>query len=352
MEDFGFLDFFRVTPDLVWIAGKDGFLKKVNPAVCHRLGYSKEELLSQPITAFIHPDDVEKTIKNRQRLLSGGVLHNFQNRYVCKTGDIVWLEWTSVFIADKEIILGIAKDITDRKKIEKEVEDQYIKLKGLVSHFKNRMEDDRKYFAYELHEELAQLLSVVNMDVGWLTTHAEELPDTIKNRIEHTSAVCKLMIKTIQRLAFSISPQILDDFGLNATMEWLCKEFSILHGIECSFTQNYDEHALTSEMKLDFFRICQEALDDILDHTQAGKIIVHIRNEADNIELSIHDSGNGFIADPQSGKLTGIRERANSINGKITLRNREGEGSLISLTVEKQIVPVKETALKTTAGFY
>lgn len=335
-EDFGFSDFFLVTPDLVWIAGKDGFLKKVNPAVCRRLGFTQEELLSKPVTAFIHPADVEKTVQNRLRMFRGEVLHNFQNRYISKSGETVWLEWTSVFIADKEIVLGLAKDITDRKRIEKEVEDQYIKFKGLASHFKSRMEDDRKNFAYELHEELAQLLSVVNMDVSWLKTHVEAMPDIIKSRVEHTSAVCKLMIKTIQRLAFSISPQMLDDFGLNATMEWLCKEFSILQGIECSFTHNYDEHALTCEMKLDFFRICQEALDDILDHAEAGKIIVSIKNVGDCIELSIHDSGNGFITDPQSGKLTGIQERANSINGKITLRNRPDEGSLISLTVEKQ----------------
>jgi PAS domain S-box-containing protein len=337
-EDFGFADFFIVTPDLVWIAGKDGYLKKVNPAVCRRLGYTQEELLSKPITAFIHPADVEKTVQNRFRLFRGEVLHNFQNRYISKTGDIVWLEWTSVFIPGKEIVLGIAKDITDRKKIEQDVEEQYLKFKGLANHFKSRMEVDRKYFAYELHEELAQLLSVINMHVSWLSTQVDGMPSTTKSRIEQISAVSKLMIKTIQRLAFSISPQMLDDFGLNVTMEWLCKEFSILNGIECSFTHDYDEHDLTNEMKLDFFRICQETLDDILKHAQAGKIVVSIKDTGKNIELSIHDSGNGFTSDLLSEELTGIRERANSINGKIGLTNMPVHGSLISLTVGKQPV--------------
>jgi PAS domain S-box-containing protein len=338
--DFDFSDFFMVTPDLVWIAGKDGFLKNVNPAVCHKLGYSHEELLSKPVTFFIHPADVEKTLHNRHKLFKGEVLHNFQNRYINKSGDIVWLEWTSVFIADKEIVLGIAKDITDRTRIEKEVEEQYVKFKGLARHFKNRMEDDRKYFAVELHEELAQLLAVVHMDVSWLSAHTENLSDTITTRVGHALTVCKLMIKTIQQLAFSISPQMLNDFGLNDTMEWLCKEFSILTGIECSFNYHYDEHTLTNEMKLDFFRICQEAFADILDTAQAGKIVVSIKDTGKNIELSIHDSGNGFKTDLKSQGLTGIKERAKSINGKIALKNRPGQGSLITLTVEKQSISI------------
>lgn len=315
-DDFGFSDFFIATPDLVWIAGKDGFLQKVNPAVCRKLGYTQEELLSSPVSAFMHPEDIGKTLDSRLKLFQGEVLHNFQNRYISKTGNIIWLEWTSVFIADKEMVLGIAKDITDRKRIEKEVEEQYIKFKGLATHFKSRMEDDRKYFAYELHEELAQLLSVVNMDVGWLNMQTEGLPDKVKSRVEHASEVCKLMIKSIQRLAFSISPQMLNDFGLNAAMEWLCKEFSMLRGIECSFNHNYDEHALTNEMKLDFFRICQEALDDILQHAQAGKIVVSIKEIGSNIELSVHDSGNGFVTDVHSEALPGIRERARSYQWK------------------------------------
>ena len=174
------------------------------------------------------------------------------------------------------------------------------------------------------------------MDVSCLSSQVEVLPDTIVQRVQHASEVCKLMIKTIQRLAFFISPQMLDDFGLNVTMEWLCKEFSMLHGIECSFNYNYNDDDLTNEMKLDFFRICQEALADILNHAQAGKITVNIQDIANDIELSIHDSADGFITDLQSAQLTGIRERAKSINGKIALQNSPGKGSSISLTVKKQ----------------
>lgn len=139
MNDFVLPDFFEITPDLVCISGKDGFLKKANPAVVYRLGYSEAELYSSPITAFMHPGDVEITLMNRAKLLNGEVLHNFCNRYISKSGDIVWLEWTSVYITGKEIVFAIAKDITGRKKTEMEVLDQYKKYKGLATHFKTRI---------------------------------------------------------------------------------------------------------------------------------------------------------------------------------------------------------------------
>jgi PAS domain S-box-containing protein len=343
MDNIILSDFFELTPDLVWLAGKDGYLKKANPAVFKKLGYSEAELYARPITAFMHPDDIEKTLLNRFKLFRGEVLHNFYNRYITKAGDIVWLEWTSVYIAGKETVLAIAKDITARKKIEETVEEQFNKYKGLASHFKSQMEVDRKYFACELHEELAQLVAVVNMDIAWLKAQVADMSGPVNNRFEHVSEVCKIMIKTIQRLAFSISPQMLDDLGLQATMEWLCKEFSVLNGIACSFESEFEEDSLSNEIKIDFFRICQEALADILNHSEAGEITISIKDINNRVRLLIQDAGNGFSTDlqKQATGLTSIQERANSINGKIGLLNLPGGGSAISVTVEKQHQPEK-----------
>src|SRR5687768_3861580 len=166
--EFEMFALFELTPDLVCIAGKDGFLRKINPAVIQKLGYTTEELYTRPIASFIHPEDRNMTAQVRAKLLSGEALLNFQNRYITKDGAIVWLEWTSIYIPDKEIVFAIAKDITKRKLQEKEIEDKYKKFKSLATHFKKSIEEDRKYLAVELHEELAQLASVVKMDIHWI----------------------------------------------------------------------------------------------------------------------------------------------------------------------------------------
>ena len=119
--EFEMFALFELTPDLVCIAGKDGFLKKVNPAVMQKLGYTAEEIYTRPIASFIHPEDRDMTGQVRAKLLNGEALLNFQNRYIRKNGTIIWLEWTSIYIPDKEIVFALAKDITERKLLENEV---------------------------------------------------------------------------------------------------------------------------------------------------------------------------------------------------------------------------------------
>ncbi|RYF87936.1 MAG: PAS domain S-box protein, partial [Chitinophagaceae bacterium] len=145
--------FFAVSPDLVCIASREGYFKKVNSSVPRVLGYSEEELLARPISSFIIEEDRGETHRTRQRLLEGENLINFCNRYRAKSGKIVWLEWTSLYFPEDEVVLGIAKDVTARKELEKLVEERYNKFKGLATHFKNSIEKDRKSLAYGLHEE-------------------------------------------------------------------------------------------------------------------------------------------------------------------------------------------------------
>ena len=110
--------FFEITPDLLCIAGFDGYFKKINPAVSKTLGYTDEELLSAPINSFVHPDDREITAQNRISVTKGYSLLNFENRYLTKDGAAVWLSWTSVPIIRDSLIFGIAKNITYRKQLE------------------------------------------------------------------------------------------------------------------------------------------------------------------------------------------------------------------------------------------
>ena len=124
----GLSAFFEKTPDLVCVAGKDGFFKTVNPVVIKKLGYTGHELLSKPIPEFIHPEDKKLTEKNRTALLKGRVLHNFVNQYLTKKGETVWLEWTSEYFSESELVFAIAKDITKRKQAENDIEEQYKKF--------------------------------------------------------------------------------------------------------------------------------------------------------------------------------------------------------------------------------
>jgi PAS domain S-box-containing protein len=336
--DTDLFTFFELTPDLVCVAGKDGFFRKVNTAVIDKLGYTREELFASPISSFIHPDDKDITNQRRERLLKGQALLNFQNRYQTKIGDTVWLEWTSVYVPDKEVVFAIAKDITEKKLVEKKVEEEYRKFKNLATHFKTSIEEDRKYFATELHEELAQLAASIKMDIYWMRNNIPDLPEPSRKRLDQSLTVSDLLINTIRRISFALSPNMLDDMGLNATLEWQCKEFSTLTGIPCRFESNYDEASLSREICVDFFRICQASLANVADHAQASSVKISIDEIGDKIMLSIIDNGKGFETgkqEPVSGLIT-MRERATSINGQFTIDSRPGKGTRVSVAVAKQ----------------
>lgn len=108
--------FFEMSPDLLCIAGYDGYFKKINPAVSQALGYSMEELYSRPINDFVYDDDKEITSKVREELTRSKPLFNFENRYVTKTGEILWLSWTSLPLDSDQLIFAVAKNITHKKR--------------------------------------------------------------------------------------------------------------------------------------------------------------------------------------------------------------------------------------------
>ncbi|HWK05837.1 MAG TPA: PAS domain-containing sensor histidine kinase [Puia sp.] len=330
--------FFEMTPDLVCVAGKDGFFKKVNPAVIAKLGYTEKELMANPIATYIHPEDKHLTKERRTELLNGKALVNFQNRYITKTGEIVWLEWTSIYFAEREVVFAIAKDITKRKITELEIEQKYKKFKSLTAHFKSSIEEDRKYLANELHEELAQLASVLKMDIEYIKNSEPDWPLASRSRIEHALGISNLLIKTIRRISFSISPNMLEHLGLSATLNWHCKEFSILNGVPCSFESSYDEADLSEETKIDLFRICQESLMNILLHAQANHVKITLEEMCDRIQLTVQDDGKGFAVDKQKRKsgLVRMRERAASINGQLTIQSAIGMGTQVRISVAKQ----------------
>ncbi|CAN5781208.1 hypothetical protein BH11BAC7_BH11BAC7_19020 [soil metagenome] len=115
LMDFKYDLFFELSPDLLCIAGYDGYFKKVNPAVSKLLGYSMEELYSRPINDFIFHEDTEITSKMRDQLTKSRPLLNFENRYITKTGEIVWLSWTSHPVDSEQMVFAIAKHVTHKK---------------------------------------------------------------------------------------------------------------------------------------------------------------------------------------------------------------------------------------------
>ncbi|MFY7840171.1 MAG: PAS domain-containing sensor histidine kinase [Lacibacter sp.] len=327
--------FFELTLDLVFVAGKDGFCRKVNKAVIEKLGYTQEEISARPIADFMHPDDRAATKTEREKLLNGVPLVNFQNRYLTKQGAVVWLEWTSIYLPDEEVVFAIAKDITVRKLAELDVEAKYKRAKSMVGHFKGNIERDRKYLSVALHEELAQLLAVLKIDIDWIRAREEILPPLINQRLQHATAITELLMKTIQHISFAISPGMLQDLGLIETLRWHCNEFSVISSISFRLEAEMDDIKLNKELQLDLFRICQEALHNIVYHAEASGAIIQIEETEKMLRVIITDNGKGFDLNEQADSpgLKVMRERAASIHADFAINSKPGSGTMIAVVL-------------------
>lgn len=185
--------FFELSPDLLCVAGFDGYFKKINPTVSKTLGYSEEELFSRPIDSFVHIDDRSLTSKKREHIINDNPLLNFENRYITKSGEVVWLSWTSMPIPGENVVFAIAKNITHKKKQE---QDRNLLLSNLT-----KINNDLKQLTYttshDLRAPVSNLLSVFGLldtakiqdeetleFIEMLKASTESLKDTLNSYVD------------------------------------------------------------------------------------------------------------------------------------------------------------------------
>lgn len=108
---------FKAIPDIVCLADFQGRFLKMNAAGCELLGYSEEELLFHHCVEFVHPEDKDISLQELQKIGEDKTTFKFENRYITKKGEIVWLSWVCTSQLEDGLIYATAKNITKEKKL-------------------------------------------------------------------------------------------------------------------------------------------------------------------------------------------------------------------------------------------
>jgi two-component system, NarL family, sensor histidine kinase UhpB len=337
-SEFRFRNFFELTADMVAIADIDGNFKEINSSWIDVLGYSKEEILGNSILKYIHPEDEEKTKKLfLQKRTIGEPVLSFENRYLKKDGGVVWLEWTSQPHAIKGYTFAIARDITARKQADAELKNSLEQLHQLTKYIEKVRENERIAISRELHDDLGQSLTAIKIDLGFIKQNVTN-PESVV-RINKVSSLVGDTIKTVQRLTSQLRPQIIDDLGLDAAIEWHTKEFSERFGIKIFLDLDADI-TVTPDASLTLFRIMQESLTNIARHSNATRVHISLSKTDDLINFRISDNGIGIkegeIKSKKSFGIMGMKERAASLGGSLEIYNEKDLGTVVML-----IIPLK-----------
>lgn len=305
--------FFSVSIDMLCISSYDGHFKKVNPAFEQVLGYTAEEFCSKSYLDFIHPDDIDVTIKEiEKQMVKRHQVFNFENRYRAKDGSYKWLSWKSAPVGN--FMYAVARDVTEQKEIEKQILNTLEREKEL-SELKSRFVS---MASHEFRTPLSGILSSVSLIASYRKPEDESKREkhiqTIKNSVKSLTAILNdfLSMDKLNQGKIEANPS---KFSLNELVSEVLTEFSHIS----DKNQNIIVENKNSEIALYQDR---EMLKNIIINFVSNAIkyspdesTINIVTGLENSEmfLQVHDQGIGIPLNDQK-HLSELFFRANNVH--------------------------------------
>jgi PAS domain S-box-containing protein len=219
----------------------------------------------------------------------------------------------------------IAQDITERKLAEKAL--STVSQKLIEAH-----EEERSRIARELHDDIGQRLALLTGQLAGLKRGS-----ALGSQIEKIHRQCKELASNIQALSYTLHSPKLEYLGLARAAAGLCRELSERHGVKIDFHSENVPKELPREISLSLFRILQEALQNATKHSGSRHFQVSLRGGANEIELTVHDSGIGFETEEAiKGRglgLTSMQERLKLVRGQLSIESKPQRGTTIQARV-------------------
>jgi signal transduction histidine kinase len=263
-----------------------------------------------------------------------------------KNGNWIWiLDKGKVIERDEKgnpiRMAGTHLDITKRKEAENELIHTQNQLSLLYANLANIREDERKVIARELHDELGQVLTSLNMNLSLLKNNVKNklLDETrLINELEDMSKIIDESKINIKKLIRTLRPEYLDNLGLIPALNHLVEEFSKNTNMNIDFNYNDEDIRIEPNKENIIYRLVQESLTNIIKHANASTVNIKMHYENSTLTLTIEDDGKGINSADfhkiDSFGLLGMRERVSQIGSNLVISGLPEKGTKLSVAIK------------------
>ena len=331
-------------PVLVWRADVEKRRDFFNRPWLEFTGRTLEQERGDGWTKGVHPEDLDRCLSSYVSAFDARRTFRAEYRLRRADGEYRWVldSGVSQFGPNGAFAgyIGSCVDIADRKLAEDALLESENRLQGLAGRLITAQEDERARIARDLHDDVNQQVAGLAITLSGLARRAAGLPDDRSLALDLSALRERTMdlTKSIRSLSHDLHPAVLKHSGLEAALSSHCREIQADHDLAVVFNSEGEIGEIDPAAALCLYRIAQEALQNVVTHADARRVMVHLARTGNHVAIDVIDDGRGFeIAAARSNTaglgLVSIRERARLARGTVTITTGRQSGTRVSVRV-------------------
>ena len=315
--------------EMIVVVDRDYRYLLANRAFLKARGMEADAVVGRPVAEVLNSDIFENVVKEKLDRCLGGetIRYEMKYRYPDRGERDLFLSYFPIEgPTGIDRVACVLQDITERKQAHEQLRDLSRRLLQV-------QEEERRHLARELHDEIGQTLTAVKINLAPGTAEA----GTSSARLEEATALVDNLIRQVRQISLDLHPSLLDDLGLAPALRSLLEQQTRRAGLRAQFSAAEPLEEIGRELQTTAFRIGQEAITNVLRHASAKFIGLSVETDAKQLRMKIVDDGVGFdIAKINDGTtkratfgLTGMKERAALLGGKVSIISLPGQGTTV-----------------------
>jgi len=326
-------------PQFVSYVDNNLIYRVVNKTYLDRFNLKENEIVGRHVIDILGTEGFEKSKPYIKKVLKGERVQ-FKEQFTYPAQIKANMEGTLIPEFDqKGEISGfytVLSDITHHIKTQELLKKSRNQLRKLSVHQQEMLEKERSYIARQIHDELGQNLTAIHMGLAIMRKHITRKDRQLFSKLQELSHITQATLSRIKKLSTELRPQLIDDMGLIAAIEWHSGNFEKSTNITCKTELTIEETDIPKEMAIHIFRILQEGLTNVYKHAEADSVNITLKKADNSIHLIIKDDGKGIQEEDfqksSSFGIQGIEERARLMNGTLTLCEKD-PGTLVHVEI-------------------